>query len=210
MFRASLCPSSGATTTAVTASGFPFERCGSSVVGRGRPGKPEAATAVYKLLMMGKRMPETCWAVFKRRAINLRAYCIWLVDLFECMMHGLTNLRLINSSPSLTLLYWQKFLTNCHWLAVRILLIITYIHGGGIAHSDYFPYYVSRFDSRKGRVIFFLVCPKRSDRLWISASLQGLLPREWKLPGREAASSAMVKNEWSCTAAPPVCLHDVY
>jgi len=23
-------------------------------------GKPEAATAVYKLLMMGMRMPETC------------------------------------------------------------------------------------------------------------------------------------------------------
>jgi len=23
-------------------------------------GKPEAATAVYRLLMMGKRMPETC------------------------------------------------------------------------------------------------------------------------------------------------------
>jgi len=31
--------------------------------------KPEAATAVYKLLMMGRRMPETCWAVFERRAI---------------------------------------------------------------------------------------------------------------------------------------------
>jgi len=45
--------------------------------------KPEAATAVYKLLMMGKRMPETCWAVFKRRAINLRDWYIWLVDLFE-------------------------------------------------------------------------------------------------------------------------------
>jgi hypothetical protein len=28
-------------------------------------GKPEAATAVGKLLMMGMRMPETCWAVFK-------------------------------------------------------------------------------------------------------------------------------------------------
>jgi hypothetical protein len=54
--------------------------------------KPEAATAVYKLLMMGKRMPETCWAVFERRAKNLRDCCIWLVDLFECMMmHGLTN-----------------------------------------------------------------------------------------------------------------------
>jgi hypothetical protein len=33
-------------------------------------GKPEAATAVYKLLIMGKRMPETCWVVFKQQAIN--------------------------------------------------------------------------------------------------------------------------------------------
>jgi hypothetical protein len=32
-------------------------------------GKPEAGTAVYKLLMMGMKMPET---VYKRRAINLR------------------------------------------------------------------------------------------------------------------------------------------
>ena len=70
MFRASSCPSSGTTTTAVAASGLPSERGGSSAVGRGRPdhdqqhcyhqaptgptallspssdGKPEAATAV--------------------------------------------------------------------------------------------------------------------------------------------------------------------
>jgi hypothetical protein len=46
-------------------------------------GKPEATPAVYKLLIMGKRMPETCWAVFERRAINLREWCIRLVDLFE-------------------------------------------------------------------------------------------------------------------------------
>ena len=46
-------------------------------------GKPEAATAVVELLMMGMRMPETCWAVFKRQAINLRNYCIWLVESFE-------------------------------------------------------------------------------------------------------------------------------
>jgi len=46
-------------------------------------GKPEAATAVDKLLMMGTRMPETYWVVFKRRAVNLRDWCIWLVDLFE-------------------------------------------------------------------------------------------------------------------------------
>ena len=77
MFRASSCPSSGATTTAVAASGLPFECGGSSVVGRGRAGrsarprptallpprsygKPETAAAVDRLLMMGKRIPETC------------------------------------------------------------------------------------------------------------------------------------------------------
>ena len=63
-------------STAVAASGLPLERGGSSAVGRGRSGpdrprpttllpprsngKPEAATAVDKLLMMGMRMPETC------------------------------------------------------------------------------------------------------------------------------------------------------
>ena len=63
-------------STAVAASGLPLERGGSSVVGRGRSdpdrprptallpprsnGKPEATTAVDKLLMMGMRMPKTC------------------------------------------------------------------------------------------------------------------------------------------------------
>jgi len=58
-------------TIAVAASGLPLERGGSSVVGRGRAGpttllpprsdgKPEEATAVDKLMMMGMRMPETC------------------------------------------------------------------------------------------------------------------------------------------------------
>ena len=76
MFRASSCPSSGATTTAVAASGLPSELSDSSVVGRGRFGrpdhdqqhcfhhapkvKPEAATAVVELLMMGVRTPEIC------------------------------------------------------------------------------------------------------------------------------------------------------
>jgi hypothetical protein len=49
-------------------------------------GKPEAVTAVVELLMMGMRMPERCWAVFERQAINLRNCCIWLVDSFECNM----------------------------------------------------------------------------------------------------------------------------
>ena len=78
MFRASSCPSSGATTTAVAASGLQSELGDSNAVGRGRAGcdrpdhdqqhcyhhaptvKPEAATAVVELLMMGIRMPETC------------------------------------------------------------------------------------------------------------------------------------------------------
>jgi len=80
--------------TAVAAFGLPLEPInlltpfGSPQPNRTRPttlllprsnGKPKAATAVHKLLMMGMRMPETCWAVFKRRAINLRDWCIWLV-----------------------------------------------------------------------------------------------------------------------------------
>jgi len=53
MFWASSCPSSGATITAVAASGLPSELGDSSAVGRGRAllspssdDKPEAATAV--------------------------------------------------------------------------------------------------------------------------------------------------------------------
>ena len=47
---------------------------------------------LLQLLMMGMRMPETCWAIFKRQVINLRNCCIWLVDSVESMMmHGLAN-----------------------------------------------------------------------------------------------------------------------
>jgi hypothetical protein len=53
MFRASSCPSSGATTTAVVASGLPSDFGDSSAVGRGRADQqhcyhqaPEAANAV--------------------------------------------------------------------------------------------------------------------------------------------------------------------
>jgi hypothetical protein len=68
MFGAFSCPSSGVTTTAVAASGLPSECGGSNAVGHGRPtalllprsyGKPEAAAAVDRLLMMGIRMTET-------------------------------------------------------------------------------------------------------------------------------------------------------
>jgi hypothetical protein len=59
--------------TAVAVSGLSLERGGSSAVGRGMADhdhqcsyhhaptvKPEAATAVVELLMMGMRIPKTC------------------------------------------------------------------------------------------------------------------------------------------------------
>jgi hypothetical protein len=87
-----------------------LERGDSSAVGRGQAGrpdhdqqhsyhhaptvKPEAATAVVELLMMGVRTPETCRAVNKRQAINWRNYCIcWLIYLNCMMMHGLANFK---------------------------------------------------------------------------------------------------------------------
>jgi hypothetical protein len=45
--------------------------------------KPEAATAIVELLMMGVRMPETCWALHKCQVISLGNCCIMLVDLLE-------------------------------------------------------------------------------------------------------------------------------
>ena len=41
MFRASSCPPSGATATAVAASGLPSELGDSNAVGRGRAGRPD-------------------------------------------------------------------------------------------------------------------------------------------------------------------------
>ena len=56
--------------------------------------KPEAATAVIELLMMGGKTPETCWAVNKCQDNKLENCCIWLVIYLNCtMMHGLTNLK---------------------------------------------------------------------------------------------------------------------
>ena len=88
--------------TAVAASGFTFVSWWQSCCVRGRAGyyhhdtkvKPEAATAVIELLMMGGETPETCWAVNKRRDNKLKNCCIWLVIYLNCpMMHGPTNLE---------------------------------------------------------------------------------------------------------------------
>jgi hypothetical protein len=56
--------------------------------------KPEAATAVIELLMMGGKTPVTCWAVNKSQDNKLENCCIWLVIYLNFMiMHGLTNIK---------------------------------------------------------------------------------------------------------------------
>jgi hypothetical protein len=96
--------------TAVAASGFTFVSWWQSCCfcGRARPWtqnvydhdtevKPEPATVVTELLMMGGKTPETCWAVNKRQDNKLKNCCIWLVTYLNCtMMHGLTNLTFTN------------------------------------------------------------------------------------------------------------------
>jgi len=56
--------------------------------------KPEAATAVIELLMMGGKTPGTSWVVNICQDNKLKNFCIWLVIYLNCtMMHGLTNLK---------------------------------------------------------------------------------------------------------------------
>jgi hypothetical protein len=45
--------------------------------------KPEAATAVSELLMMGGKTPETCWAVNKRQDNKLKKLLHQVGDYFE-------------------------------------------------------------------------------------------------------------------------------
>jgi len=71
--------------------------------------KPEAATAVIELLMMGGRTPETCWVVNKRQDNKLENCYIWLVIYLNCtMMHGLKNLK-TKSNQSVPQTYSDNF-----------------------------------------------------------------------------------------------------
>jgi hypothetical protein len=111
MFRASSCPSSGAhqlqqkplvyrwnvVVVMLLAVIEPARTRPTALLPPRSNGKPETATAVIELPMMGMRMPETCWAVFQKQVINLKNCCIWLVDSYECMtMHGLANPKFKN------------------------------------------------------------------------------------------------------------------
>jgi hypothetical protein len=63
MFRASSCPSSGAITTAVAASGLPLELGDSSAVGRGRAGRPARPRPTALLSPLSNDKPEAATAV---------------------------------------------------------------------------------------------------------------------------------------------------
>jgi hypothetical protein len=96
MFREFSRPSSGAQWLQWQPPVLPSYRGDSRavfVVGSGRPArprtqhdcyhdtkvKPEAATAVIELLIMGGKTPETCWAVYKRQDNKLKNCCIRLM-----------------------------------------------------------------------------------------------------------------------------------
>jgi len=94
-------------STAAATSGLPSERGGSTLLPPRSYGKPESAAAVDRLLMMGIRMPETCWPVSKRQTINLSliAASSWLIHLnvWRC-----TDLQTLNE-------IW--FLRVCHHIS---------------------------------------------------------------------------------------------
>jgi hypothetical protein len=89
---------------------------------------------------MGMRMPETCWAVFKRQAINLRNCCVRLFDSVESMMmHGLAN-------PRCTNLNYLFSVTN-HQI-VRPLNFVLYPHFQAWITSLYFSVNASQYENR--------------------------------------------------------------
>jgi hypothetical protein len=97
-------------TTAVAPSGLPLERGGSSAVVRDRTDhyqqhcyhhaptvKPEGATAVVELLMMGVSTPETCWAVHEPQIGRLEKF-LFLVGWFIWIVWWGTGLQTLNTS----------------------------------------------------------------------------------------------------------------
>jgi len=100
-------------------------------------GKPEAATAVDKLLMMGMRIPETCWAVFKttgdrsERLMLLVGWFIWIFSLRDFRKSSNTKLREHPVGTELFRAVRQADMTKLivAFRVFRTLLEICQIHG---------------------------------------------------------------------------------
>jgi len=102
--------------------------------------KPEAATAVIELLMMGGKTHETCWAVNKRQDNKLGNRCIWLVIYLNfTVMHGLTKLKLILSLCTLLVRCMNYTAWICNLLLYFYLLRLSFYtllcKSAGIAQS---------------------------------------------------------------------------
>jgi hypothetical protein len=97
--------------------------------------KPEVATAVIELLMMGGRKPKTCWAVNKRQDIKLKDCFIWFVIYLNCTMrHGLTNLESVlnmrKGRNSYVEVYRVRKRCQCSLMLQQDVYIITTITAG--------------------------------------------------------------------------------
>jgi hypothetical protein len=75
--------------------------------------KPEAATAVIELLMMGGKTPETCWTVNIRQDNKLENCWMWLVIYLKCHKISTAFVKLTAFVGRVTNKNQKKFLAKC-------------------------------------------------------------------------------------------------
>jgi hypothetical protein len=101
--------------------------------------KPEAATAVIELLMMGGKTPETCWAVNKHQDNKLENCCIWMVTyLNHTMMHRLTNLKHLQlfQTSNMNLIFNYCLLLYIQEVFIMLPTFITYLRENTPSNSS--------------------------------------------------------------------------
>jgi hypothetical protein len=105
--------------------------------------KPEAATAVIKLLMMGGKTPETCWAVNKLQDNKLKNYCISLVIYmnYSTVSDKYVHCRCRGSADGPRNAQEQTRIVsdvsvNCVWRFVYVFLKFRYASSGKVKRSQ--------------------------------------------------------------------------
>ena len=102
--------------------------------------KPETATAVIELLMMGGKTPETCWAVNKRQDNKLKNCCIRLVIYLNFMLKvKVLNCSLLNCSLVNVTLVW---FISLEWVVCVLFSMLCLVCVHFISASNFF-YWVS-------------------------------------------------------------------
>ena len=72
---------------------------------------------------MGMRMPETCWAVFKRQVINLGSCCIWLIQM---KVWWCTDLQTQNTQTAI----WSLTRYVSQYVRTELPNTLTSLYGG--------------------------------------------------------------------------------